>query len=202
MYLYPKWTRLWHLINALLCLLLIITGLSLQYSGPSRNLVPFEKAVVIHNTGGIMLSLSYLFFFFGNLFTSNRKHYRIRHQNLWKGMLIQFRYYAYGTFKGEKNPFTVSRNDKFNPLQKVSYVFIMYLCIPLVILTGWGLLFPDKTLPGLFGVSGLILADILHIISGFLVSVFMIIHIYLCTMGPTPTSLYWSIMSGYHRSED
>jgi thiosulfate reductase cytochrome b subunit len=117
-------------------------------------------------------------------------------------MGIQLRYYIYGTFKGEKNPFTVTEDNKFNPLQKVSYVFIMYLCLPLVILTGWGLLFPDKTIPGLFGVNGLILTDILHIISGFLISIFLIIHVYLCTMGSTPGSLFRSILSGYHVSDD
>jgi len=33
MYLYPKWIRLWHLFNALLFILLIVTGISMQYTG-------------------------------------------------------------------------------------------------------------------------------------------------------------------------
>lgn len=198
MYLYPRWIRFWHVLNALLCLLLIATGLCLQYSGQSRNLIPFDKAVAMHNSGGIALSLSYLLFFIGNLVSPNRKFYRIRGQNLRKRMVKQIRYYALGFFKGEENPFTVTEKDKFNPLQKISYVFIMYLCLPLMILTGWGLLFPDKTLPGVFGVNGLILTDLFHIISGFIVSIFLIVHVYLCTLGPTTGSMFRSMISGYH----
>ena len=34
-YLYPVYLRLWHLLNALFFLVLILTGLSMQYSDPS-----------------------------------------------------------------------------------------------------------------------------------------------------------------------
>jgi thiosulfate reductase cytochrome b subunit len=37
---------------------------------------------------------------------------------------------------------------------------------------------------------------------GFFLSVFMIIHIYTCTLGAKPTSLFWGIISGYHRDEE
>ena len=33
MYLYPKWIRIWHLLNALMFIVLIVTGLSMQYTG-------------------------------------------------------------------------------------------------------------------------------------------------------------------------
>ncbi|MCF8299034.1 MAG: cytochrome b/b6 domain-containing protein, partial [Saprospiraceae bacterium] len=42
LYLYPKWVRLWHLVNALLCILLIITGLSMQYAGVEYYLMRFD----------------------------------------------------------------------------------------------------------------------------------------------------------------
>ncbi|MCX6259522.1 MAG: cytochrome b/b6 domain-containing protein, partial [Bacteroidia bacterium] len=32
MYLYPAWIRLWHLFNALLIIVLIVTGISMQYT--------------------------------------------------------------------------------------------------------------------------------------------------------------------------
>ncbi|UCG27809.1 MAG: cytochrome b/b6 domain-containing protein [Bacteroidales bacterium] len=202
MYLYPKWIRLWHLLNALFCLMLIITGLCLQYSGKGRPLIPFDKAVALHNTGGIALSLSYFIFFLGNIFSPNKKHYRLKYKGLWKDMYTQFNYYMFGVFKGQKHPFPVTEENKFNPLQKVSYVLIMYIALPLIIITGWGLLLPDITISRVFGVSGLILTDIIHIISGFIISIFMIIHIYLCTLGSTPGSLFKGMISGYHVGED
>ena len=105
-------------------------------------------------------------------------------------------------FKGEKHPFPVTEKRKFNPLQKVTYVLAMYVAFPLLIISGIGLLFPEITIKNFFGVSGLILTDILHITMGFFLSVFMVIHIYTCTLGAKPTSLFWGMISGYHRSEE
>ncbi len=73
LYLYPVWVRLWHWINAILCLLLIISGVSMQYSDPQYPFIRFDWAVYIHDISGIVLSLSYLFFILGNLLTPNGK---------------------------------------------------------------------------------------------------------------------------------
>ena len=199
MYLYPKWIRLWHILNAVLCLILIFSGLNLQYSG---KFISLEKAIRLHNVSGMILTVSYLFFFVGNMVSSNRKHYRIRFKNLMQRVSKQIRYYATGIFKGEKNPFYVEKENKFNPIQKVSYIFIMYLCLPLIILTGWDLMFPGTFSIPLIGVKGLVISDLIHIIGGFILSVFLILHIYLCTIGPTTGSLFMSILSGYHPGDD
>ena len=65
----------------------------------------------------------------------------------------------------------------------MTYVLAMYVAFPLLIISGIGLLFPEITITKFFGVSGLILTDILHITMGFFLSIFMIIHIYTCTLG-------------------
>ena len=57
-YLYPIWVRMWHWLNALLCLLLILTGLSMQYASVDGGLIRFDTAVTIHNLCGIILSAS------------------------------------------------------------------------------------------------------------------------------------------------
>jgi len=48
------------------------------------------------------------------------------------------------------------------------------------------------------GVSGLHLTDLFHIFIGFLISVFMFIHIYFCTIGKTPLSNFKGMINGYH----
>ena len=104
-------------------------------------------------------------------------------------------------FKGEHHPFPVTEEQKFNPLQKISYVLAMYVAVPLLIISGIGLLLPEITISKFFGISGLILTDILHITMGFCLSIFMVVHIYTCTLGAKPTSLFWGMISGYHRDE-
>ncbi len=91
---------------------------------------------------------------------------------------------------------------KFNPLQKLTYVLVMYAGLPLIIISGFGLMFPEITIVKLFGVSGFILTDILHITMGFLVTVFLVIHIYTCTLGAKPSSLFRGMLTGYHEPEE
>ncbi|MGB8491873.1 MAG: hypothetical protein WCE64_12525, partial [Bacteroidales bacterium] len=64
-----------------------------------------------------------------------------------------------------------------------------------------GLLLPEITITRFLGVSGLILTDLLHITMGFLLSIFMIIHIYTCTLGSKPLTLFRGMITGFHESD-
>ena len=48
-YLYPVWIRIWHLANAILFLILILSGLCMQYSNPQYPVIRFDIAVAMHN---------------------------------------------------------------------------------------------------------------------------------------------------------
>jgi thiosulfate reductase cytochrome b subunit len=198
LYLYPLWLRFWHIINAILCLLLIITGISMQFSAPSGTLVRFDLAVTIHNYSGIILTVNYAIFFIGNLFTGNGKQYQIEYSGMIKRLKLQAMFYTLGIFRNQSAPFPLTKENKFNPLQQFSYVFIMYLFVPLVFITGWALLYPETNPTTVLGTSGLHLTDLFHIISGFIISVFLVIHIYFSSIGKTPLNNFKSIINGYH----
>lgn len=197
-YLYPVWVRLWHWLNAILCLMLIITGISMQYSDPSYPIIRFDWAVAIHDYSGIMLTISYIMFVLGNLFTPNGRQYLFRLKSYYKNITRQARYYAFGIFKGEKPPFEITEDNKFNPLQRFSYVVIMYICIPVIIITGIGLLYPEVLLVNIFGNNSLHATDLVHVVFGFVVSIFMIVHIYFISVGKNPASNFASMFTGYH----
>lgn len=200
MYLYPVWIRLWHLLNALLCLFLIITGVSMQFSNPQFPLIRFRLAVSIHNIMGITLSVSYFLFFLGNLFMGNGKYYKLIFPGLYSRLMIQFKYYTRGLFRDESVPYPINSERKFNPLQQVTYIGAMYILIPIIMITGWALLYPEVIPSRLFWSSGLHLIDLFHITAAFLVSMFMFIHIYFCTIGKSPISNFKSMIDGYHES--
>ncbi len=204
MYLYPVWVRLWHVLNAILVLILVITGISMQYTDKEDSflIVGFARAVKWHNVAAIILTFSYVLFVSGNILSGNGKYYRLERKNFFSDLFRQLRYYSWGMFRGEKHPFPVTVERKFNPLQKVTYVLTMYVALPLVIISGLGLMFPETTVNRIFGTSGLLLTDILHITMGFLISVFVIIHIYTCTLGAKTFSLFRGMITGYHESED
>jgi len=74
-YLYPVWVRTWHLINALLFLVLLFTGISMQYSNPDYFIIRFDLAVTWHNVAGVLLAINYVFFIAGNIISGNSKFY-------------------------------------------------------------------------------------------------------------------------------
>ena len=199
-YLYPVWVRLWHLLNAILCLILIITGISMQFSNPKFPLIRFDLAVSVHNIVGIILCVNYLLFFWGNVSTRNGRYYKIIIPGMISRLIIQFKYYTRGLFKGETAPYPLNSERKFNPLQQITYVGSMYLLIPIIMISGWALMYPEIIPARLLWSSGLHLTDLFHITAAFMVSLFMFIHIYFCTIGKTPLSNFMSMINGYHES--
>ncbi len=203
LYLYPLWLRLWHWLNAVLCLLLIITGISLQYSDPDFPLMRFDLAVSIHNIAGFLLTVSYLFFIPANIVSKNNRFYKINSHEASGGfmneLILQFKYYTRGMFLKQKAPFPVCEQRKFNPLQKLSYLIVLYVFMPIIIITGWGLLFPEITISQFLGISGLHITNFLHLIVGFFISLFLLIHIYFSTIGPTNWSHFKAMITGWHQ---
>ena len=197
-YFYPVWLRIWHGFNALGILILIITGINMQYSTPKFELMNFNLAVNLHNISGIIVAINYLLFFFGNLLTSNKKYYRLKLKGLFNRLNLQIGYYTSGLFKNQQPPFPLSEKRKFNPMQKVSYLLVMYLFVPGLIITGLALLFPETIIEDVYSVSGIFLTAVLHASLGFLVSIFLIVHLYVASIGKNPLNNFKSIISGYH----
>ena len=134
--------------------------------------------------------------------SDNGKHYRIKKNDISPGIGRQFKYYLSGINRNKKQPFPVTSENKFNPLEKVTYLLIMYLALPLIIITGIILLIPDIVFTENHGPGVYILIDILHIILGLMITLFLIIHIYLCTIGTKSLSLIRGIITGYYTGNE
>jgi thiosulfate reductase cytochrome b subunit len=196
-YFYPVWLRIWHGFNALGIVVLIISGISMQSSIDS-SVIGFNIAVKLHNIAGIVVTLSYFVFFIGNLVTNNGKFYLIKLKGFIKQPIKQAYYYSWGMFHGMNAPFPLSEKRKFNPLQKFFYVMVMYLAVPGVIITGFALLFPEIIIEKVYGFSGIFVTAIFHSALGFFISIFLIIHLYVASIGKSPLENFKSIISGWH----
>jgi thiosulfate reductase cytochrome b subunit len=73
----------------------------------------------------------------------------------------------------------------------------MYLILPLMIISGWAVFFPDKIPTEILGVSGRLFYALTHTFLGYLLGLFMMVHIYLGTTGSTPLELYKGIITGW-----
>jgi thiosulfate reductase cytochrome b subunit len=200
LYIYPFWLRVWHIFNAFACLILIVTGMSMQYSSQDAPLITFRVAVQWHNVAGIILAVNYFTFLIGNAFSTNGNHYRVIFKGVLKRLKIQMIFYSYGIFKGRPEPFPVTKQQKFNPLQQSTYILIMYVVCPLIIITGCLMFFPEFIKGNIFDFSSFLLVDIIHVFTGFFVSLFLVIHIYFSTISHdhNVSSRFKSILTGYH----
>ena len=197
LYFYPVWLRIWHAVNALGIILLILTGFSLQ-SGIDTAFINFKLAVNLHNIAGITVAINYLLFFIGNFVSQNIKYYLIKPMGFIKRPMKQAYYYAFGMFRGMKSPYPLSEKRKFNPLQKYAYVAVMYLVVPIVIISGFALLFPEIIIDKIYTFSGVFLTAITHSAAGFFISIFLLIHLYVASIGKSPIENFKSIITGWH----
>jgi thiosulfate reductase cytochrome b subunit len=200
LYFYPLWLRIWHGINALGILLLIFTGISMQSSIESSHILGFKMIVNIHNIAGIVVTLFYFVYFIGNLATPNGKFYTVKSSGFLKRPIKQAIYYGWGMFHDMKAPYPLSAKRKFNPLQKYSYILVMYLAVPMVIFSGIGLLFPEIIIEQVYTFSGVFVTAVFHSTMGFFISIFLIVHLYIASIGKSPLNNFKSIITGWHQA--
>jgi len=198
LYLYPIWLRIWHMINAVLFLALIVTGLSMQYSPVENPMLEFQSAIAVHNIAGVLIIMAYIFFMVANALSPNRKHYVMKRKGLMDRLMKQSKYYAYGMFKGEAAPYPVSKNGKFNPLQKLSYIGVIYLLLPILMITGIALLYPELIIHKIGSLNGTMLTAILHMLMGFLLTLFLLIHLYFASLSKKKFANFKSMITGWH----
>ncbi|HUK99558.1 MAG TPA: cytochrome b/b6 domain-containing protein [Nitrospirota bacterium] len=200
-YLHPLPLRMWHWANALIIAILIITGVQLRIPGVA-SLNPHDSALVIHKYAGWSMVVSCIFWLAYSLMSGNLKRQYVTKILDFKGLLIQAKYYLYSIFKGGQNPFRPSPDNKFNPLQKLAYSAIMLFFAPLVVCTGLfvsDILFIRKYVL-LWNLAGVLNA--LHVIGAYVFTVFLVIHIYMATLGPTAFSHIKSMIVGFDEEPD
>ncbi len=197
-YFYPVWLRIWHLLNALLMLLLILSGISMHYSATSSLLFPFKTGMLIHNISGILLTINYIFYFIMNIISGNIKYYVPIFKRIMSDLWIQAKYYLLDIFARKPHPFKINEKRKFNPLQQITYLGVMYFLVPIIILSGWALLFPELAPDEILGMGGVWPMAIIHAIVGFFLTIFMVGHIYLGTTGEHPSEYFQAMITGYH----
>jgi len=203
-YLHPLPIRIWHWINALAFIILIITGAQVRF-GNALHLFSFETAVKIHSWTGFILIANYFIWFLYYLLTLKIKIYipPLNHPiEFLKKSIRQAKFYGFGIMVGDHNPHHSTPDHKFNPMQQVSYLMIMALLIPLQLITG--LLLWDPKLFSRFVnlVGGIQIVDIVHVLLWIFFSAFIIVHFYLATLGHTTFAHIIAMFSGYEEEEE
>jgi len=199
--LHPLPLRIWHWLNALLIVILLITGAQLRIPGIA-SLKPNDPALLVHKYAGWAMAVSFVIWLVYGLVSDHlRRHYVMRRRDL-KGVFSQARFYLFSIFRGEENPFLPSPEEKFNPLQKLAYGAIMGLLTPVLVVTGLlssDILFLRKYIL-LWNAVGVL--DAIHVIGAYVFALYLVVHVYMATLGRTAFSHIKAMIVGYEEEPD
>ena len=201
-YINPLPVRIWHWINAMAFILLILTGFQIRYVG-LLNVMSFETAVKMHNWVGFVAIANFLIWLGFYLFTDKITvyHPQLNARKFFEDWFRQVRFYSYGIFKGEKSPHRVRPLDKFNPMQSMTYQIVMLLIVPIQFVTGI-LMWDIKRFEDWIGMlGGIAVVSTIHMLIFILFVFFILVHAYMGALGRKPSTHYKEMFTGYEEDD-
>jgi thiosulfate reductase cytochrome b subunit len=190
LYLFTRFERFWHWSQAALIITLLISGFAIH---GSHSLLDFRTAVTLHESAAWLLIGLWIFAIFWHCTTGQWRQYIPTLNNIQRVAL----YYAHGIFTGAPHPYKVSLERKHNPLQRIAYLGVLLVINPLIWLSGLLYLFWGRLVPHMPGWLSLEWLALTHTFAAFLMLIFLIVHIYLTTTGPTPLAHIKAMLSGW-----
>lgn len=200
-YLYSAYERIWHWAQAAIMILLIVTGFEI-HSPDTISWLSFETAVRLHTVLGFLLLANAFLGLFYHLTTGAIRQYIPEPRDFVSLAWQQALFYLLGIFRGEPHPIEKSRSAKLNPLQRITYLVILNLLLPLQVVTGlliWGAT-EWPTLRSALG--GLPVLAPIHTLGAWIFLAFVVLHVYLTTTGSTPLSSIRAMVTGWEEVED
>ena len=193
-YLYSRFNRFWHWSQSLLIFFLILTGFEIH---SSYKFFGYEHAVKWHNIAAWAFLVLIVFAVFWHFVTGQWKQYIPTRENL----KAQIDYYLLGIFRNAPHPTRKSTLSKLNPLQRIVYLALNILVIPVMVTSGLLYMFyryPSNPI----ALGGLKSVAVLHTIGAFVLLAFVVVHLYLITTGHTVTSNLMAMLTGYEEVEE
>ncbi|MEZ5722267.1 MAG: cytochrome b/b6 domain-containing protein [Paracoccaceae bacterium] len=173
---YPRFERFWHWTQMALIFFLLFTGFAIN---GVHHLMPFKPAVMLHTLAALLLLAIWIFATFWLFTTGTWRQFLPKLE----GMVAVARFYAWGVFKGEEHPYRKTMWRKLNPLQAATYFAVKWAIFPAI--WGSGLLYLTYNFWEGIPNSGFWITVVanLHLLAAFAVLSFVIVHVYLLTIG-------------------
>ena len=203
-YLQPIPVRIWHWVNAVGIVTLIVTGAQIRFPETVTIMGSYKTAIEVHNVAGLAVAISFSFWFFYYKMVKNTldKLYIPNEEELKRGMLRQLLYYCFWYFMGKPSPFHATPEEKFNPMQKSAYLAVMFVLVPLVGLTGILLMNVTPLRVLILASGGIKFIVALHFILACSLLAFVCTHVYLATLGATPLAYFKPMLFGWEEVEE
>jgi len=190
---YKSFERFWHWTQALLIMFLIVTGFEIHGSYP---LVGYERAVLYHDIAAWSLIVLIVFAVFWHFVTGEWQQYI----PTLKFVKAQFKYYISGIFSGAPHPTKKTSYNKFNPLQRLTYLGFKVFIIPLQVISGFIYMYYMYPENPIF-IGEVDIAALLHTFGAFALVAFLIAHLYLLTTNEHPKASFKAMLFGWEEVE-
>jgi thiosulfate reductase cytochrome b subunit len=200
-YIHPAPVRVWHWINAVGFIFLILTGFQIRYA-ESLHIMPLKDAITLHNYVGFVVIADYFIWLVYYLASGKVKIYIPDLREVMTSAIKQIQYYGYGYFAGKLNPHIMTPDNKFNALQQQAYVVIMLILLPAQMISGlflWKIKGYEEYINLLGGIK---LIDTIHVLLFFFFTSFLFIHCYLASLGHTPLAHFKAMFTGYEEHHE
>jgi len=197
-YVYRRFERFWHWMQAALILFLGMTGFEIH---GSIHFFGFDQAAKYHSAAATGFLVLIVFAIFWHLTTGEWRQYL----PTWKNLRAQAEYYVFGIFRNAPHPTKKTVLSKLNPLQKLVYAGLKVLVIPVMVISGLLYMFyryPQRYEVMSLNIKSLEIIALLHTIGAFILVAFFVAHIYLITTGRTITSNFKAMITGYEELAD
>lgn len=180
--------------QAVLITLLAFTGFEIH---GSFVFFGYDKAVQYHETAAWLFLGLIAFAIFWHLTTGQWRQYIPTPAFL----RAQIRYYITGIFRQEAHPTRKNALNKLNPLQKMAYLGLKILVIPVQATSGlFYLYYKELDLAGWMPFEISTIAFV-HTLGTFLLMAFIIGHVYMTTTGHTPLANIRAMITGWEDLE-
>jgi thiosulfate reductase cytochrome b subunit len=199
-YMYSMYERLWHWLQTVVILILLITGLII-HKPDKFGIFSFSYVVQVHNVMAFILVANAALSAFYHLASGEIQQFLPRPRGFFDQAFSQAKFYLQGIFRGDEHPFEKTPQRKMNPLQQATYFAILNILLPLQVLTG-ALMWGAQRWPGLIdSLGGLPFLAPFHTLISWLFASFIVMHVYLTTTGHAPLASIKGMIMGWDEVE-
>jgi len=194
--LYSAFERIWHWLQALTIILLLLTGVEIH--APDRfQVLGFARATWVHEALALFTIANAFLALFYHLATGAIREFFPQPRDFFSLAIAQVSYYLRGIFTGQPHPFVREPGRKLNVLQQVTYLGVLNLVLPLQVITGVLMWKAQEWAPLVNRLGGLPAVARVHVLCAWVFAAFVVMHVYLTTTGHTVFSHLRGMVLGW-----
>jgi thiosulfate reductase cytochrome b subunit len=193
---YTAFERVWHWLQALTVILLLLTGLEIHAPG-KVHLLGFARATLVHEALALFTIANAFLSLFYHLATGAIRQFFPQPRDFFSLAIAQVAYYTRGIFTGAPHPFVHGPRGKLNVLQQVTYLGVLNIVLPLQVVSGILMWKADKWAGLVASLGGLHAIATVHVACAWLFAAFVVMHVYLTTTGRTPLAHLRAMVLGW-----